>query len=130
MVRPVIGSAYLDPRREEGADREFFSAYGLRARLRLGHEQATNLALGLSLTKRLGNLFEAAFTWDVIPRFPIVLSAQVTDQPVPGEYGVRLITDVGWRGPSWVYPSIRVAYQARDLDHAGISGGLAANFDW
>jgi hypothetical protein len=30
----------------------------------------------------------------------------------------------------WFYPSARVSYQARDIDHAGISGGLAMNFDW
>ena len=48
----------------------------------------------------------------------------------PEDFGVRLIADVGWRGTSWFYPSARLSYQARDLDHAGVSGGVAMNFDW
>ena len=43
---------------------------------------------------------------------------------------VRLIGDVGYRSVSWIYPSLRLSYQARDIDHAGVSGGLAMNFDW
>jgi hypothetical protein len=130
MVRPLAGSAWRDPRREEGLDREFFSAVGLRTRLRLGHETGTNLVLGVQLIEQLGSSLEGVFTWDVVPHFPIVLSAIVTDQPVPEDFGVRLVADVGWRGPSWVVPSLRLSYQARDLDHAGYGGGLALNFDW
>jgi hypothetical protein len=55
---------------------------------------------------------------------------QVTNQPVPQDFGVRIIGDVGWRGLGWVYPSVRVSYQARDIDHAGLSGGVGVNFDW
>ena len=50
--------------------------------------------------------------------------------PVPEDFGVRLLADVGWRGMSWVYPSLRVSYQARDIDHVGVSGGFGLNFDW
>ena len=50
--------------------------------------------------------------------------------PVPENFGVRLIGDVGYRSLSWFYPSLRLSYQARDIDHAGVSGGLAMNFDW
>jgi hypothetical protein len=65
-----------------------------------------------------------------VPRFPIVLSTQVTDQPVADDFGVRLIADVGYRGLSWVYPSLRLAYQARNIDLSGVSAGFAVNFDW
>jgi hypothetical protein len=130
MLRPMAGSAWRDPRQTEGVEREHFDALGLRTRLRLGRETGTNLVLGVQLLEQLGTAFEGAFTWDVIPRFPIVLSALVTDQPVPDDYGVRLIADVGWRGIDWMYPSLRLSYQARDLDHAGLGGGLALNFDW
>jgi len=130
MVRPQWGSAYRDRAPTAGEDREFFSAFGLRGRLRLGKELESNLVIGAAFTEKLGKLFEGAFTWDVIPLFPIVLSVQVTDQPVLEDMGVRLIADVGWRNFSWFYPSVRVAYQARDIDHAGTSAGLALNFDW
>jgi len=130
MLRVQWGSAYQDQAPMEGVGREFFDAFGVRGRIRLGREQASNLVLGVSTTQRLGNMFEGAFTWDVIPKFPVVLAVQVTDQPVLEDFGVRLISDIGWRYVDWVYPSLRIAYQARDIDHAGLSAGLAANFDW
>ncbi len=130
MARVQWGSAYQDSEPMEGVEREFFDSFGIRGRIRLGSEVRSNLVLGVSTTQRLGSMYEGAFTWDVIPKFPVVLSVQVTDQPVLEDFGVRLISDVGWRHFDWVYPSLRIAYQARDIDHAGLSAGLAANFDW
>ncbi len=130
MLRVQWGSAFQDQEPMEGVDREFFDAFGVRGRIRLGREDASNLVLGATTTERLGVMFEGAFTWDVIPKFPVVLAVQVTDQPVLEDMGVRLISDIGWRHFDWVYPSLRIAYQARDIDHAGLSAGLAANFDW
>jgi hypothetical protein len=140
MIRPQFGTGTSDRREDASGDRcltgeldsdcEFFSSFGMRGRARIGKETETNLVLGIGFTQNVGTMIEAAFTWDVMPRFPVVLSFQVTDQPVPEDFGVRLIADVGWRTGRAVYPSVRLAYQARDLDHAGISGGLALNFDW
>jgi hypothetical protein len=139
MLRPQFGTGTSDSRPAADGGRcntgdteqcEFFSSFGLRARVRIGSERDTNLTLGVGVTANLGTVFEAAYAWSVIPRFPVKLAAQVTDQPVPEDYGVRLIVDVGWRALDWVYPSLRLAYQARDVDHAGLSGGLAVNFDW
>ena len=132
MVRPTAGGAYRDEAPPDATDvaRIYSSAIGLRTRLRFGHEDETNLVIGAGLTEDVGTTFEAVFTWDVIHAFPIVLAAQVTDQPVIENYGVRMIADVGWRGLSWVYPSARVSYQARDINHTGVSGGVAVNFDW
>jgi hypothetical protein len=141
MIRPIFGTGSIDrragssPGRCNTADADdpeckFIGGPGLRARVRLGEERGTNLTLGFGVTENVGTLFEALYTWSVIPHFPVLLSAQVTDQPVPEDFGVRLIADVGWRAVSWVYPSLRISYQARDVDHSGLSGGLAANFDW
>jgi hypothetical protein len=129
MLRPLYGRGSRDDSPDETRP-EFVNALGARLRLRLGRETETNLALGAALTEGFGTLYEAAFTWDVIPRLPVVLSAQVTDQPVPGDFGVRLIADVGWRGLRWMVPSLRVAYQARNIKHAGVSTGAALSFDW
>lgn len=139
MLRPQLGRGSSDLlmngsrgrcNTANSASCDNFNDLGVRARIRFGDERTTNLTLGVGLSQNVGNMFEAAYTWSVIPRFPVKLAAQVTDQPVPEDFGVRLITDVGWRAVSWVYPSVRIAYQARDVDHSGISGGLAANFDW
>jgi hypothetical protein len=109
---------------------EFLTGFGGRIRLRLGEEASTNLVLGAGFTDGVGTLLEAAYNWHPTPTVPVQLSVNVTDQPVPENFGVRLIGDVGWRKLSWFYPSLRLSYQARDIDHAGFSGGLAANFDW
>jgi hypothetical protein len=139
MLRPQFGHGSRDrlPNASSGrcftgeiADCEVFSSLGMRLRLRIGDERTTNLTLGIGITEVVGTVFEAAYSWDVIPKFPIKISAQVTDQPVPEDYGVRLIGDIGWRRYKWIYPSVRIAYQARDVDHAGLSGGAAINFDW
>jgi len=104
--------------------------YGFRARVRLGEEAATNLVVGLAATSNVGTVFEAAYTWTATPQLPVVLAVQVTDLPVTENLGVRIVGDVGWRQASWLYPSLRLSYQARDVDHAGFSGGLGFNFNW
>jgi hypothetical protein len=129
MVRPIVGGGFSTSASNPSFE-EFKSAIGLRGRLRLGKEEETNLAVSVGAIAGFGTLLEAAFTWDVLPRFPIVLSTQVTDQPVVENFGVRLIADVGWRGLDWFYPSVRLAYQARNIELAGVSAGLAMNFDW
>ncbi len=108
----------------------FHTRFGGRARIRFGSESGTNLVIGGGFTKGVGTLLEAAYNWLPSPAVPVQLSVQVTDMPVPENFGVRLIGDVGWRKVSWFYPSLRLSYQARDIDHAGFSGGLAMNFDW
>lgn len=139
MIRPQFGTGSRDllsdgsNQRCKGADTEgcdFFHSFGARGRIRFGDEMSSNLTLGFGVVGELGTVFEAAFTWDAIEKVPIVLSAQVADQPVPEDFGVRLIADVGWRELGWIYPSLRISYQARDVDHDGISGGAAVNFDW
>jgi hypothetical protein len=140
MVRPQAGLLTTDimpggrPDRCAGSANvencKFFTGFGGRLRLRLGEESGTNLVLGAGFTDGVGTLLEAAYNWLPHPVIPIQLSVHVTDQPIAENLGVRLIGDVGWRKVSWFYPSLRFSYQARDIDHAGFSGGAAMNFDW
>ncbi len=140
MLRPQAGLLTTDTSMAGARNRcsdatsldgcDFFTGLGFRARVRFGDERGANLELGVGFTARVGTLFEAAYHWAPTPMVPIKLAVQVTDMPVPEDYGVRLVGDVGWRGKRWVYPSLRVSYQARDIDHAGLSGGLGLNFDW
>ena len=139
MVRPQAGLLTTDSM--PGAENNrcstddvegcgFHTRFGGRARIRFGREDSTNLVIGAGFTKGVGTLLEAAYHWLPKPVVPVQLIVQVTDMPVPENFGVRLIADVGWRGVAWFYPSVRLSYQARDIDHAGFSGGLAMNFDW
>ncbi len=140
MVRPQAGLLTTDStpgmennRCATSVDLEgcgFHTRFGGRGRIRFGSESGTNLIVGAGFTKGVGTLLEAAYNWLPSASVPVQLTVQVTDMPVPENFGVRLIGDVGWRKLSWFYPSLRLSYQARDIDHAGFSGGLAMNFDW
>ncbi len=141
MFRPLAGLLTTDrtPRGGSGArcrdtqeidDCSFLTRLGFRARARFGDERSTNLVVGLGVTPEVGTLFEAAYNFTARREIPVHLAVQVTDLPVTTDFGVRLVADVGYRGRSWVYPSARLSYQARDIDHSGFSGGLGLNFDW
>jgi len=138
LVRPVLGVRSTQmlgaPDRtecaREGVLGDVCGTLGLRAHVRMGSADQTNLRLGVGLTGNLGTLFEATFDWNVVARVPITLSTQVTDQPVPGDFGIRILADVGLRAAPWFFPSARLSVQARDADHAGISGGLGTTFRW
>ncbi|HUQ07511.1 MAG TPA: hypothetical protein VM261_33690, partial [Kofleriaceae bacterium] len=132
MLRPIAGLLTTDrdaamgsPGRcrdaEDLGNCEFETGFGFRGRVRFGEERGTNLEVGLGFTSQVGTLFEAAYHWTPAPVVPVKLAVQVTDLPVTTDFGVRLVSDVGWRGMSWVYPSVRLSYQARDIDHAGFS---------
>jgi hypothetical protein len=140
MIRPQVGILTSDVTADSSSGRcrsssdidgcQFLTGFGGRIRVRLGDESGTNLVIGAGFTQRVGTLLEAAYHWRPTPVVPVQLTVQVTDQPVPEDFGVRLIADVGWRQLAWFYPSARLSYQARDIDHAGVSGGFALNFDW
>ncbi len=140
MIRPQAGLLAQDDTMDPAAGRcrntsdptgcRFETGFGARARVRFGEEVGTNLVVGASFTDGVGTLLEAAYHWLPHVVVPVQLTVQVTDQPLPEDFGVRLIGDVGFRHWSWFYPSVRLSYQARDIDHGGVSGGLALNFDW
>jgi hypothetical protein len=139
MIRPQAGILTTDTMDSSRTDRcegenlagcKFTSGFGARGRLRLGSEDGTNLVIGAAFTSNVGTLLEAAYNWLPNKIVPVQITVQVTDQPVVEDFGVRLIADVGVRRVPWFYPSLRVSYQARDIDHSGLSGGFALNFDW
>jgi len=140
MLRPQFGSlttnamtsttSPCDQSDAEAQGCHFLTGFGMRGRLRLGEESGTNLVLGAGFARGVGTLIEAAYHWLPNDIVPVQITVQVTDQPVIEDFGVRLIGDVGIRKLSWFYPSLRASYQARDIHHTGVSGGLAMNFDW
>ncbi|MGE5182414.1 MAG: hypothetical protein ACM31C_10150 [Acidobacteriota bacterium] len=140
MLRPQFGSlttnamqTSTNPCDQPDAEAQgcrFLTGFGLRGRLRLGEEAGTNLVLGAGFARGVGTLLEAAYHWLPNEQVPVQITVQVTDQPVIEDFGVRLIGDVGLRKLKWFYPSLRASYQARDIHHTGVSGGLAMNFDW
>lgn len=139
LLRPQIGVLSRDAMPGADAGRcqtrdavgcQFLTGVGGRIRLRIGDEQSTNLVLGASFSRGIGTLLEANYHWLPARVVPVQVSVQVTDQPVVDNFGVRLIGDIGYRRLGWFYPSLRLSYQARSLEHTGVSGGMALNFDW
>ncbi|MBA3451487.1 MAG: hypothetical protein H0T42_00155 [Deltaproteobacteria bacterium] len=139
LIRPQAGLLTTDEIDDMEAGRcsgddiagcQFRTGFGARGRVRFGSEEGTNLVIGAAFSDKVGTLLEAAYHWLPTAVLPVQLIVQVTDVPVTEDFGVRLIADVGFRKLSWVYPSARISYQARDIDHSGISGGFALNFDW
>ncbi len=140
LIRPQAGLLTTDDVDEMPAGRcsggsdlagcRFRTGFGARGRVRFGSETSTNLVIGAAFSDKVGTLLEAAYHWLPAKFIPVQLTIQVTDVPVTEDFGVRLIADVGIRRLAWVYPSVRVSYQARDINHSGVSGGFALNFDW
>ena len=46
------------------------------------------------------------------------------------QLGFRGAIEVGYKATSWFYPTLRVGYNARTINHAGFAAGLALVFDW
>jgi hypothetical protein len=103
---------------------------GIEGRLRLGRPEETNLALSASHVAELGSLSELRLEVHAFDRMPLGLAVAVTDLPLGGELGVRLAADIGWRAASWLTPTVRLSYQARTVDHAGVGAGLGMVFGW
>jgi hypothetical protein len=134
MARPLIGGGYETDNATGDPDfDQWQDSTGFKGKVRVGRERETNLVLGFAVFGdriSTSTSFDAAFTWNVLPEFPIVLGTQVTNLPAGESTGVRLLADLGWRRVDWVYPTLRVAYQARNIDLTGLSIGLGVNFDW
>lgn len=111
-----------------GVGREGFGM-GIDLRGRLGKEDGTSLTLGVESIAEIGFLTEMRMRWNALPRFPLALGVGVTDQPSQGDLGVRLTCDLGYR-MGWVTPTVRISYQARNTEHAGLGAGLGLVFDW
>lgn len=123
---PAIGVA---GRFYAGVGRRGFGVGG-SGRVRLGDADRTNLSFAVSGVDQLGFFTELRLeTWPR-ERLPVGISVGVTDQPGNGDVGVRLATDLGWRARPWVTPTVRVSWQGRSADHAGLGGGLGVVFDW
>jgi hypothetical protein len=96
----------------------------------VGREEGTNLVLGARTAQKIGSVGTIQLTWDVVKDFPMTGTVEVTDQPANGDLGVRFIYDLGWRALSWWYPTVRVSFQARTIDHYGFGAGVASVFAW
>ena len=112
-----------------GVDHDGFQA-GFEGRVRIGHEDGTNLLLSSGFTRKIGNKNEITLSWDRVPGFPMSASVIVTNEPVQADYGVRFVYQVGRRLADFIDVSLRLGYQLRDINHNGFGIGVAESFHW
>lgn len=117
---------------------------GGQAFVRIGHDRRTNLLLGGEVLGGVGIRGVAELSWNTLPRVPIALRTEVTNQPAglapasstPGlstggsEVGARAIVQVGYRFTPAFVAFGRVSYQGRTIHHAGPGLGAGVTYEW
>lgn len=126
---------------------------GAQGFMRIGSDRATNLVLGGEFLGGIGVRGITQLEWNTIPRVPIVLRTEVTNQPAgvassesltqittgnttetvsrgQGEIGARVIAQVGYRLTPALTVALRGSYQGRTINHAGPGGGAGVTYEW
>jgi hypothetical protein len=118
--RPIIGL------REGGV------TGGLQGFFRIGNDLATNLSIGGEVLGTVGLRGIVQLEWRTIPRVPILLRSEVTNQPagIGGDIGARAIGQVGYEVMKDLAVAVRGSYQGRTIDHAGPGGGMGVSYQW
>jgi hypothetical protein len=118
---------------------------GAQGFFRVGSDRATNLLIGGEVLGGIGLRGITQLEWNTIPRVPILLRTEVTNQPAgsgapavspatqsvgPGDIGVRAIVQVGYRVWGGLTLAGRFSYQGRTINHAGPGAGAAVTHEW
>lgn len=131
IVRPVIGLT------EDGV------TGGALALVRIGSDRETNLALGGEILGGIGARSITQLEIRELPRFPILLRSEVSNQPAGtlsgtlqgrsqdrGELGLRTIVQGGYEIAPGFVVALRASGQGRTINHYGFGGGGAVSYTW
>jgi hypothetical protein len=107
---------------------QFGFEYGGGAALVLGDPRDVNLELGVEHVTTLGTTGRLRLGFLATERVPMGASIEVSNFPVGGDAGVRLLYDIGYRFGAVTRLSLRGGYQGR----TSVTGGpsLGANFEY
>jgi hypothetical protein len=118
---------------------------GAQGFFRIGNDRKTNLLLGGEVLGGIGIRGITQLEWPALPRIPIVLRTEVTNQPAgvsasagagpatstgQGQVGIRSIVQVGYRIVPRLVVAARGSFQARTINHAGPGAGAAVIYEW
>ncbi len=104
---------------------------GAQGFVRIGNDLQTNILLGGEILGTVGQKGIVQLEWRTIPRVPIVLRTEVTNQPSNSrDIGARAIAQVGYQFVRDLTVAARISYQGRTINHAGPGAGLAVNYQW
>jgi hypothetical protein len=127
---------------------------GAQALLRIGNDKRTNLLLGGEAIGGIGLRSITQLELYAVPRVPILLRTEVTNQPAGesadvdarpadpelarragiarrrGELGARAIVQLGYQLLPELTLAVRGSYQGRTINHAGPGVGGAVTYTW
>jgi hypothetical protein len=120
IARPIIGL------REGGV------VGGAQGFVRIGNDLRTNLLVGGEILGSVGIRGVVELSWRTIPRVPIMLRSEVTNQPagMGSDVGARAIAQVGYEIVRDFTVAARGSYQGRTINHAGPGAGLGVSYQW
>jgi hypothetical protein len=120
LARPIIGL------REGGV------TGGAQGFFRVGSDLATNLLIGGEVLGNVGLRGIVQLDWRTIPRVPILVRSEVTNQPagVGGDIGARAIGQVGYEIVRDLAIYARASYQGRTIAHSGPGAGAGVSYQW
>lgn len=105
---------------------------GAQGFVRVGNDLKTNLVVGGEVLGTVGLRGIVQLDWRTIPRVPVMLCSEVTNQPAGtgGDVGARAIAQVGYEIVRDLTVAARVSYQGRTINHAGPGAGLGVSYQW
>jgi hypothetical protein len=105
---------------------------GAQGFFRVGSDLATNLVIGGEVLGTVGLRGIVQLEWRTIPRVPIMVRSEVTNQPAgtSGDIGARAIAQVGYEIAHGLAVSARLSYQGRTIAHAGPGAGAGVSYQW
>lgn len=116
---------------------------GALALVRIGSDRETNLALGGEVLGGIGARSITQLEIRELPRFPILLRSEVSNQPAGtlsgslqgrsqerGELGLRTIVQGGYEIAPGFMVALRASGQGRTINHYGFGGGGAVSYTW
>ncbi len=120
LARPILGL------REGGV------TGGAQGFVRVGNDLKTNLLIGGEILGTVGLRGIVQLDWRTIPRVPIMLRSEVTNQPAGsgGDVGARAIGQIGYEVVTDLTLNARLSYQGRTINHAGPGAGLGVSYQW
>lgn len=123
--------------------------------VRIGNDRRTNLMIGGELLGGIGLRGIVQLEWRTIPRVPILLRTEVTNQPAgdgsakstnasdaaadlsrgapatgSSDVGARAIVQVGYQLTPSLELDLRGSYQGRTINHAGPGFGAGVTYSW
>ena len=108
------------------------SVGGFEGRLRIGKRNETRLVLGGGFLGDIGDRYFADMHIAVFEKFPIVAGASVTNLPLNADdgYGLRLRTRWGWQVAELVSLDAILGWNARNINHHGVTVGGGLTLAW